>query len=398
LGARFGCIQVHPEHGVHIEVTTFRTEGAYRDGRRPEDVSFGTDPSEDAHRRDFTVNALFEDAETGEILDYVDGLPDFRARLVRAVGDPHERFAEDRLRMLRAVRLAARLGWRIHPDTRAAIRAHADAIKGVSPERIREELLKILRGGGAARGLDLLHQCRLLRHVLPEVAACEGVPQPPEFHPEGDVLQHTQLLLAGLDLLEEPPSLVLALGALLHDVGKPPTFKVADRIRFDGHDAVGAQMAEDICRRLHCSRKQTEDVRSLVARHMQFRNIPDMREAKRRRFLEDPLFPEHLALHRLDCLAAHGDLGIHDLCVSERERYASEPPRPIRLLGGRDLMDLGLEPGPQFAKILRSVEDAVLEGRLETREQALEWVREHHLAPDGGKEAVSSSDEEAEEE
>jgi poly(A) polymerase len=384
LGERFGSVQVRPEPGAAVEVTTFRTEGTYSDGRRPDAVAFGTDPREDALRRDFTVNALFEDPETGEVLDFVGGREDLERRRIRAVGDPGRRFAEDHLRLLRAVRFAARLGWEIDAGTRAAMRSLAPRAAAVSAERTREELRRILVEGGAARGLDLLRETGLLAVVLPEVARCEGVPQPPDFHPEGDVLVHTRLVVGGLDLLPERPSTVLAFGALFHDIGKPPTFAVADRIRFDDHDRVGAGMAEEACRRLRFSNAETDAVRALVARHMVWRNLPHMREARLRRFAADPLFEEHAALHRLDCMGSHGDLSLLRFAVSARERFLAEPPRPPRVLTGHDLVALGLAPGPGFAPILRAVEDAWLERRIATREEALDFVRSRFLARGAG--------------
>ena len=379
VGERFGCVMVLDEEGRKVEVTTFRSDGAYSDGRRPDAVEFGDDPEGDARRRDFTANALFEDPDSGEVIDFVAGRADLDARLLRAVGDPGARFDEDRLRMLRAVRFAAVLGWRIEPATLAAIRARAAAAGTVAAERTRTEIVRMLVEGGAARGLDLLKETGLLPVLLPEVAACEGVAQPPDFHPEGDVLVHTRLAVAGLDRLPAPASTALALATLFHDVGKPPTFKVAERIRFDGHDRVGAEMAEAACRRLRCSNAETEAVTALVARHMVWRNLPQMREARLRRFVADPLFPEHLALHRLDCAASHGDLSLAEYAVSARERFDSEPPRPPRLLSGHDLVAMGLKPGPRFAKILRAVEDAWLERRLSTPEEARAFVQERFL-------------------
>jgi len=375
VGERFGCVQVLGEDGSKVEVTTFRSDGAYTDGRRPDAVAFGTDPATDARRRDFTVNALFEDPATGEVLDFVRGRADLDARVIRAVGDPGERFDEDRLRMLRAVRFAAVLGWALDPATRAAIRERAPLAASVAAERTRAELGRMLTEGGAARGLDLLRETGLLPVLLPEVALCAGVPQPPEFHPEGDVLVHTRLVVAGLDLLPAPAPEVLAFAALFHDVGKPPTIRFADRIRFDGHDRVGAGMAEKACRRLRFSNAETSAVATLVERHMIWRNLPHMREARLRRFLADPLFPEHLALHRLDCMGSHGDLALHDFAVAARERFAAEPPRPPRVLTGDDLVAMGHRPGPRFAKILRAVEDAWLERRLSTPAEAREFVR-----------------------
>lgn len=384
LGQRFGSVQVRPVEGVSVEVTTFRTEGTYTDGRRPDEVAFGTDPAEDARRRDFTVNALFEDPDTGEILDFVGGREDIARRVLRAVGDPRARFAEDRLRMLRAVRFAARFGWPLESATRAAIRDLAPTAASVSAERTRGELTRLLCEGGAARGLDLLRETGLLPVVLPEVAACEGVLQPADFHPEGDVFIHTRLVVGGLDLLPERPSVTLAFAALFHDIGKPSTFTVADRIRFDGHDQVGAVMAGEACRRLRFSNADTEEISTLVARHMIWRNLPAMREAKLRRFAADPLFEGHCALHRLDCMGSHGDLSLLDFAVTARERFEAEPPRARRILTGDDLRALGLHPGPSFARILRAVDDAWLERRFASKEEALAFVRNRFLGTGKG--------------
>jgi poly(A) polymerase len=394
LGERFGSVQVRPEPGTSVEVTTFRTEGAYTDGRRPDAVSFGADAAADARRRDFTVNALFEDPDTGEVLDFVGGAADIGRRVIRAVGEPRERFAEDRLRMLRAVRFAARFGWNLDPATRAAVRELAPAAASVSAERTREELRRILVEGGAARGLDLLRETGLLPVVLPEVAACEGVAQPSDFHPEGDVLVHTRLVVGGLDVAGESPTAVLAFAALFHDIGKPATFRMADRIRFDNHDSVGAAMAVEACRRLRFSNADTAAVEELVARHMVWRNLPAMREAKLRRFVADPLFEEHAALHRLDCMGSHGDLSLLGFAVTARERFRAEPPRAPRVLTGDDLIALGLAPGPSFARILRAVEDAWLERKVSSREEALALVRDRFLGTgEGGSAQCTGSKE-----
>jgi putative nucleotidyltransferase with HDIG domain len=384
LGERFGSVQVRPEPDASVEVTTFRTEAGYADGRRPDAVAFGASPEEDARRRDFTVNALFEEPETGEVLDFVGGRDDIGRRLIRAVGDPRARFAEDRLRLLRAVRFAARFGWNLEPGTLAAARDLAPTAVSVSAERTREELRRILVEGGAARGLDLLRETGLLPVVLPEVAACIGVAQPPDFHPEGDVFVHTRLVVGALGSLEERPSTALAFGALFHDVGKPPTFAVEDRIRFNGHDRVGAGMAAAACRRLRFSNADTDAVEALVARHMVWPNLPVMREAKLRRFLADPMFEEHAALHRLDCMGSHGDLSLLRFAVTARERFAAEAPRPPRVLTGDDLVALGLPPGPAFARILRFVEDAWLERRVASKEEALKLVRDRFLGAGAG--------------
>ena len=368
LGKRFGSVQVRFEEpsgaASTVEVTTFRAEGSYSDGRRPDEVVFGKDPAADALRRDFTVNALFEDPATGVIRYQAGGRAPPPPRPLGAVGGAAARFDEDRLRMLRAVRFAARLGWSIESSTMAAVRSLAPRAASVSAERIRDELRRILTEGGAARGLDLLGESGLLPVVLPEVAACAGVPQPADFHPEGDVLVHTRLLLAGLDLMPEPRPPLLAFGALLHDVGKPSTFAVTDRIRFDNHDRVGAAMAVETCRRLRFSNAEAAEVEALVARHMVWRNLPVMREAKLRRFVADPLFESHAALHRLDCMASHGDLSLLGFTVTARERFASETPRPPRVLTGDDLLAMGYAPGPGFAKMLAALEDAWLERRI----------------------------------
>ncbi len=381
VGERFGVVLVLVE-GEPVEVATFRRDLRPGDGRRPAEVAYTEDPREDARRRDFTVNALFEDPETGQLLDVVGGRADLRARRVRAVGDPRVRFREDRLRMLRAVRLAAQLDFSIEEETFAAVREEAREISVVSGERIRDELLLILTGPAPGKGLRLLREGRLLKEILPEVEEMAGVPQPPEFHPEGDVFEHTCRVLEHLD----SPSPVLALGALLHDVGKPPTLAVRERIRFDGHAARGAEMAAGICRRLRLSRRETEEVVELVRDHLRFMEVRRMREARLRRFLTGPLAEEHLALHRADCLASHGDLGNWEFCRRRRARDLAEPPPPPRLVTGRDLIEMGLTPGPRFAEILGEVEDRCLEGRLSGREEALAYVRSRLAGGDGGEE------------
>jgi poly(A) polymerase len=374
VGERFGVMLVVAEEAA-VEVATFRREAVYRDGRRPESVTFTADPEEDALRRDFTVNGLFEEPESGEVLDFVAGRRDLRERRVRSIGDPFARLREDRLRMLRAVRFACALDFELEAETRRAIEELAPEVVRVAGERVREELLLILTGRAPGRGLKLLRDTGMLDALLPEVAAMVGVEQPPEFHPEGDVFEHT---CGVLDRLESP-SPVLALAGLLHDVGKPPTFAVKERIRFDDHSRVGADMAREICRRLRVSRKETEQVAELVHQHLRFMMVRRMREAKLRRFLTGPLADEHLALHRADCLASHGDLGNWEYCRDRREEYAREPPRVEPLIRGEDLIDLGLTPGPIFAKILGEVEDRMLEGKLTSREEAVTFVRSRYL-------------------
>jgi poly(A) polymerase len=370
VGERFGVVLVLVR-GEPVEVATFRFDAEYADGRRPVAIRFSETAEEDARRRDFTVNGLFLDPRTGAVLDHVGGREDLSRGLLRAIGDPKERFDEDRLRMLRAVRLAAALGFEVEARTWAAMRARCAEISSVSGERIRDELLKTLTGPRPRRGVELLAASGLLEVVLPEVAAMIGVMQPPRFHPEGDVYQHTLLALSRL----EAPSPVLAMATLLHDVGKPATRSQAERVRFDRHAGVGAAMAEDICRRLRFSRREGEAVAELVRDHLRFMSIMRMREARRRRFLTGERAAEHLALHRADCLASHGDLSHHEFAAEARRRYEAAPPPPPRLVTGRDLIEAGLTPGPIFARILSEVEDLVLEDRLRTREEALGWVR-----------------------
>lgn len=369
VGAQFGVILVQGDGGQRVEVATFRADLGYADGRRPTAVRYSADWREDVRRRDFTVNGLMLDPDRGEVLDAVGGEADLKAKILRAIGDPRVRFGEDRLRLLRAARFAARLEFTLDAATAAAIRAEAAELKVVSPERIRDELLKMLTEGRARRALELLDELGLLAVVLPEVAAMKGVEQPPEFHPEGDVWTHTLMLLAALPAGADP---VLALGALLHDVGKPATFRRApDRIRFDQHAAVGAAMAEDICHRLRLSREETQGVVALVAQHMKFADVERMRMSTLKRFLRQPGFGRHLELHRLDCLMSHGDLHLYEFAREQLAAAGPEQMRPPRLLTGDDLAALGYPPGPAYREMLAAVEDAQLEGRLATRADAL---------------------------
>ena len=379
VGVQFGVVLVVRE-GQEIAVATFRNDVLYLDGRHPEQVSYTRDPREDVLRRDFTINGLLLDplgegrrpsSREERVIDHVGGIADLRAGIIRAIGDPERRFAEDRLRMLRAVRFAARFDFRIEPAAWNAIgRAHAGIVQ-VSRERVRDELLKILTEGGAARGFRLLDESGLLAVLLPEVAALKGVEQPPEFHPEGDVWTHTLLMLERL----ENPAPTLALGVLLHDVGKPPTFRVADRIRFDNHAPVGARMAEAICERLRLSRRETEQVTALVEYHLHFKDVPRMRPARLMRFLQMPAFDEHLELHRLDCASSHGNLDAYHFVKQKLDTMSEEELRPRPLIGGDDLIAEGYPPGPRFKEILRAVEDAQLESELHSREEALDFVR-----------------------
>jgi poly(A) polymerase len=360
-------------HNSTVEVATFRSDVGYSDGRHPDEVRFTKDPREDVQRRDFTINGMMLDPATNKVLDLVGGQDDLKAGIIRAIGDPERRFTEDKLRMLRAVRFAARFNYKIDPATMAAIQQLAPKIHQVSCERVREELTKMLTEGQARRAFELLDSSGLLPEVLPEIAAMKGVEQPPQYHPEGDVFVHTLLLL---DKLPIGASKTLAWGALLHDVGKPATFRVApDRIRFDGHVEVGVKMAAEILRRLRFSNHETDQILALVDNHMRFGAVQRMNQSTLKKFLRLPTFEEHLELHRIDCLSSHGQLDAYEYT---REQMRSLPPeaiRPTPLITGRDLIEAGYEPGPRFKEVLTAVEDAQLEGRLASREAAMEYVR-----------------------
>jgi poly(A) polymerase len=378
VGAHFGVMLVVRD-GDEVEVATFRSEHSYLDGRHPGEVAFETDPRLDALRRDFTVNALFQDPQSGEVLDYVGGRADLDARVIRAIGDPEARFGEDHLRLLRAVRFAAGLDFEIEPDTMRAIRRMARLIHAVSAERVRDELARILTEGRARRGIELLDESGLLVELLPEVAALQGVEQPAEFHPEGDVWIHTLMMLG--DMQQASPT--LALGVLLHDIGKPPTFRVAERIRFDGHAALGAKMAVEILARLRFSNEEIRRVEALVADHLRFKDVRQMRESTLRRFLRQPHFRELLELHRLDCRASHGWLDNFDFVQSKLTALPVEQLRPPRLITGDDLIRAGYTPGPGFHRMLEAVEDAQLDMRVSTTGEAMTLVLSLFDPPDG---------------
>ena len=367
-----GATGVPARQGTTVEVATFRSDVGYSDGRHPNEVRFTKDPREDVQRRDFTINGMMLDPATNEVLDFVGGQDDLKAGVIRAIGDPERRFTEDKLRMLRAVRFAARFDYKIDPATMTAIQKLAPKIHQVSCERVREELTKMLTEGQARRAFELLDATGLLPEVLPEIAAMKGVEQPPQYHPEGDVFVHTLLLLEKL-----PPgtSKTLAWGALLHDVGKPATFRVApDRIRFDGHVEVGVKMAAEILRRLRFSNHETDQVLALVENHMRFGAVQRMKQSTLKKFLRLPAFEEHLELHRIDCLSSHGQLDAYEYTCEQLRSMPPEAIRPTRLITGRDLIEAGYEPGPRFKEVLTAVEDAQLEGRLASREAAMEYV------------------------
>lgn len=370
VGAAFGVVlALENEH--QFEVATFRSDEAYVDGRRPTSVQYGS-AEEDARRRDFTINGLFYDPIADQIIDFVDGRADIERKLVRTIGEPRERFTEDKLRLLRCVRFAANLGYEIEPATFDAMKEMAAQIHVVSAERIRDELIKILTRPHAGRGLELLDTSGLLQEILPEIAAMKGVEQPAEFHPEGDVFKHTRLML---DTLPANPSLVLAFAVLLHDVGKPPTFvRAPDRIRFNEHDRIGAEMTEVILRRLRFSNDQIEKIVLCVRDHMKFQFVKEMRQAKLKRLMARETFPDELELHRIDCASSHRNLENYEFLKAKAAEMPPEVLKPQPLLNGNDLLALGLKPGPLVGQILHEIEELQLEERLKTRAEALEFA------------------------
>ena len=370
VGESFGVVIV-VEDEIPFEVATFRAEAGYSDGRHPDLVEF-TDARRDVERRDFTINGLLLDPLSMRVIDYVEGQADLKLGVVRAIGEPADRFEEDHLRMLRAVRFAARFGFTIHPDTLRAIRASAAKVALVSEERIRDELIGIFGGPHPDRGLALLDETGLLKEVLPEVAAMKGVSQPPQFHPEGDVYVHTRMMLG----LMENPSTGLAFGVLLHDVAKPTTQVAEDRIRFPQHEKAGADLTGAICNRLRFSNALKDQIKSLVAGHMRFKDVRMMKRSTLKRFLGQEHLEDHLELHRLDCLASHGDLENYDFCQKMLAELPEESIHPPRLLSGHDLIELGAEPGPLLGRILGQLEEAQLEERVGTREEALALAAE----------------------
>ena len=371
VGAAFGVVLVL-EGGHQFEVATFRSDEAYVDGRRPTSVRYGSS-EEDARRRDFTINGLFYDPIADQIIDFVDGRADIERKVVRTIGEPRERFTEDKLRLLRCVRFAANLNYEIETATFDAVKEMATQITVVSAERIRDELVKILTRPHAGRGLELLDASGLLREILPEIVAMKGVEQPPAFHPDGDVFQHTRLML---DTLPPNPSVVLAFAVLLHDVGKPPTFvRAPDRIRFNEHDRIGAEMTEVILRRLRFSNDHIEKIFLCVREHMKFQFVKEMRPAKLKRLMVRETFPDELELHRIDCASSHRNLENYDFLKATAAATPPEVLKPTPLLTGHDLLALGLKPGPLVGLILHEVEELQLEEKLKSRAEALEFAK-----------------------
>jgi poly(A) polymerase len=372
VGAHFGVIIVM-ENGFQFEVATFRSDDGYIDGRHPSAVHFSS-PEEDAQRRDFTINGMFYDPVVEKVIDLVGGRADIDAKLVRAIGDPAQRFTEDRLRMLRAVRFATVLDYQIDQKTWDALAANAESINQISAERIRDELVRIFLSPNRVRGWDLLDSSGLMRAILPELEAMKGVLQPEQFHPEGDVFVHTRLML---QLLPQEVLVPLVLAVLFHDVAKPVTATVdqTGRIRFNEHDRIGAQMTEAIMRRLRFSGAEIEATVEMVRQHMVFKDVPNMRVARLKRFMARPTFDDELELHRVDCESSHRMLDNYEFLLRKRQEFANEPIIPPPLVRGDDLIALGLKPGPKFGEILEAVETRQLEGAFRTREEALEWVK-----------------------
>jgi poly(A) polymerase len=377
VGAHFGVIVVL-ENNFQFEIATFRSDDAYLDGRRPTAVHFSS-ADEDAKRRDFTVNGMFFDPAKSEVIDFVGGEADLEARLVRAIGDPAQRFSEDRLRLLRAVRFATVLDFEIEEKTWDAIVRNASAVSQISAERVREELVRIFLSPQRLRGWDLLDRSGLMRASIPEVEAMKGCAQPPQFHPEGDVFQHTRLMIK---LLPHTVSIPLVFSVILHDVGKPRTATVDEdgRIRFNTHDRIGAEMTEDIMERLRFSRAEIDATVEMVRQHMVFKDVPKMRVAKLKRFMARPTFEQEMELHRVDCSSSHAMLDNYDFLQRKKEEFANEPIIPPPLVRGDDLIAMGMKPGPRFGEILEAVETRQLEGALTTREEAIEWVKQEYAA------------------
>ena len=379
VGAHFGVIVVL-ENGFQFEVATFRSDGVYLDGRHPAKVHFSS-AEEDARRRDFTINGMFFDPPNDSVIDFVDGRDDLATKVIRAIGDPAQRFAEDRLRLLRAIRFATVLEFEIEPVTWEAVLMAAPTIGAISAERIRDELVRIFLSPHRARGWDLLDASGLMKQILPELEALKGCEQPPQFHPEGDVFRHTHMML---ELLPDEVSLPLVLSVLFHDIGKPPTASVdeAGRIRFNGHDRVGAEMTEALMQRLRFSRAEIDATVEAVRQHMVFKDVPRMRMAKLKRFMARPTFVDELELHRVDCVSSHGMLDNYEFLQRKKEEFANEPIIPPPLVTGDDLIALGMKPGPRFSEILEAVETQQLEGELRDRAEALAWIKKQY--PLGG--------------
>lgn len=370
IGKKFGVILVVTEDR-HYEVATFRTEGSYTDGRHPDWVKFTT-PEEDAKRRDFTINGIFYDPTDEKILDFVEGKKDIDAKIIRAIGDPEKRFSEDHLRMIRAVRFATNLGFKIEEKTWQVLKKMAPAIKSVSMERIRDELIKIFTRDSAGLGLRMLSDSGLLAIILPEAERMKGCQQPPDFHPEGDVFHHTELMLDSL----KNPSAELAMSVLFHDIAKPDTYDdTGDRIRFNNHAELGATKTEEIMRRLRFPNKLIEQVSIAVHNHMRFKDVKNMRKGRLRNYMSTETFPLELELHRIDCSASHGMLDNYTFCQEQLKEFKAEIRKPKPVVDGNDLIQAGFEAGPTFKKMLEELLEYQLEGKFQTKEDGLVFAK-----------------------
>ncbi|TFG77398.1 MAG: CCA tRNA nucleotidyltransferase [Thermodesulfobacteriales bacterium] len=378
IGVSFGVILVITGK-YQFEVATFRKDQSYTDGRHPDKVIYSSEEQEDVRRRDFTINGMLYDPIEEEVIDYVDGIRDIKSKIVQTIGDPYERFNEDKLRMMRAIRFSSRYNFELNLDTFLAIEKLAADITQVSSERIRDEITKIITQSNPGHGLNMLSVSGLLKYILPDVEIMTGVEQPPEFHPEGDVFIHTCLVL---DKLHKNQAGVvspeLAIGALLHDVGKPPTFSVSDRIRFNGHDKLGADMSKKICRELKFSNKQIEVIYALIRDHLKFKDVFNMKKSTLKRFIGMPHFEEHMALHLADCQASHGLTAAYDFVMEKYNDFEEEEIKPAPLISGRELIEMGYKPGPLFSDILNFVEEAQLEGEITNTQEAIEAVLENY--------------------
>ena len=377
VGVHFGVVIVIVNNQA-FDVATFRNDGSYKDGRHPEEVTFST-PQDDTARRDFTVNGIFFDPISEKYIDFVEGKSDIDKKVIRAIGEPNLRFQEDHLRLLRAIRFAARFDYEIEAETWNSIKSNASGISKISKERIRDELTKILLNENRVLGFDLLVESGLMEHIIPQILQLKGCEQPPQFHPEGDVFVHTRLMLS---LLKDAPSIELVLSVLLHDIGKPATYSFdeeADRIRFNGHDKLGAEMSEQILRDLKFSNSIIEDVVQMVANHMTFKDVQKMRQSKLKRFMSRSTFNDEIELHRVDCLGSWGGLDNYDFLNKKMIEFANEPIIPQPLLTGKDLIELGWSPGPDLGQTLNSVQDLQLEGKLNSKDEALDWVKSNRL-------------------
>ncbi len=378
IGVSFGVILVITGK-YQFEVATFRKDQSYTDGRHPDKVIYSSEEQEDVRRRDFTINGMLYDLIEEEVIDYVDGIRDIKSKIVQTIGDPYERFNEDKLRMMRAIRFSSRYNFELNLDTFQAIEKLAVDITQVSSERIRDEITKIITQSNPGHGLNMLSVSGLLKYILPDVEIMNGVEQPPEFHPEGDVFIHTCLVL---DKLHKNQGGVvspeLAIGALLHDVGKPPTFSVSDRIRFNGHDKLGADMSKKICRELKFSNKQIEVIYALIRDHLKFKDVFNMKKSTLKRFIGMPHFEEHMALHLADCQASHGLTAAYDFVMEKYNDFEEEEIKPAPLISGRELIEMGYKPGPRFSDILNFGEEAQLEGEITNTQEAIEAVLENY--------------------